>query len=76
VDQHENGPFHLSEIATTATAEVLFTPNDPGASDEELRRYYSAQLDEGEDANKFVEYLLTLPMVEAAWVQPVEGPPL
>jgi len=76
VDQHGNGPFHLSQFASQVTQEILFTPNDPGVNDDLLRRYYSAQLGEGEDAKTLVDYLLTLSVVEAAWVQAAEGPPL
>jgi hypothetical protein len=76
VDRHDNGPFQLSQIAPTATIDLLFTPNDPGAEDDSLRRYYSASSSGGDDENEIVEYLLTLPTVEAAWVQPAEGPPL
>lgn len=75
VDRHQNGPFDLSDFAPDATQQTMFTPNDPEVNDDFLRRYYSAQVGEGENAETLVKFLLTLPVVEAAWVRPAEGPP-
>ena len=75
VHEYGNSSFLLSEIGEVVTEDVMFRPNDPHADDAELRRYYSAEISSAKQAQELVDYLTTLPGVDAAWVRPREEAP-
>lgn len=65
----------VREIGETAVKDVVFRANDPEAPDKELKRYYSARLQDATQARQLVEDLKKLPAVEAVWIRPEEEPP-
>ena len=67
--------FNPVDVGVKTAPDTVFRPNDPDASDKELRRYYSATVENEAEAKKLVDDLIGLPAVEAAWIKPREEPP-
>lgn len=69
------GAVKLTDVASESARDVTLTPNDPGAGDSELRRYYSAEAENEAEAERLKDYLLALSAVEGAWIKPKDAPP-
>lgn len=75
IEKHGYEIAGLTDLGLEIAQNVEFKPNDPGASDSELRRYYTAEVEISSEAQNLVDQLLGLAAVEAAWVKADEGPP-
>ena len=75
IEKHGYGIVGLKDLGLQTAQNIEFEPNDPEASDSELRRYYSAEIEISSQAQNLVDQLLGLSAVEAAWVKADEGPP-
>ena len=75
VEKHGYEIVGLTDLGLSLSHDVEFKPNDPDASDSELRRYYTAEIENSSEAQVLVDQLLGLAAVEAAWVNAEEGPP-
>lgn len=54
---------------------VQIMPMHPGAADEQLSRYFYAELDDPGRAVDVAERLAHVPSVDGAYIKPPEGPP-
>ncbi|NNF78142.1 MAG: hypothetical protein HKN05_08950 [Rhizobiales bacterium] len=75
IERHGYEIVSLTDLGLEIAQNIEFKPNDPEASDSELRRYYTAEVEFGTLAQELVNQLLGLAAVEAAWVKADEGPP-
>lgn len=61
--------------AEAAVLGVRILPMHPGAVDEQLNRYFYAELDDPGRAVDVAERLGRIPSVDGAYIKPPEGPP-
>jgi hypothetical protein len=74
--QKNGTKYHINlEVYGEIMPSILFTQNDPMTEDSEMRRYYSADVENETDAKKLVNELLRLSGVEASWVKPTDAQP-
>ncbi len=69
------GTYELSSMGELKTLNVVFKPNDPGADDNELERYFSTEMENEAEAHRLIDQLMGLEEVEAAYVKPKSEPP-
>ncbi len=72
---NSEGISRLSDVDGLNRPGVVLTPNDPGSDDDELRRYYSVELQNEQDALALIDRLLGMDAVEAAFIKPRGEPP-
>ena len=70
-----SGARKLSVLGDLKRRNILFQPNDLGAGDDELKRYFSAEVENDVEAQRLIDQLLGHDEVEAAWVKPKDEPP-
>ncbi|MEM8748838.1 MAG: hypothetical protein AAGF28_00940 [Pseudomonadota bacterium] len=75
VRKHDKISFDSALFGSQFEPNIIFESNDPDTNDSELRRYYSAEVENPAKAQKLIDALLQLPDVEAAWVKPLDEPP-
>lgn len=75
VQQHDGGSIVLSDMGVLRPPGVVFEPNDPQASENELRRYYSAEVETEAEAQELLNSISGLPRVEASWIKPRDEEP-
>ncbi len=68
-------PRQLSGLGKLKLFNFLFKPVDPATDDNELRRYFSTEVENQFEASELIEQLLGLEKVEAAYVKPEGVPP-
>ncbi len=66
-------PADLAAEAEGLGVQIL--PMHPDAVDEQLSRYFYAELDDPSRASDVAERLARIPSVDGAYVKPPEGPP-
>jgi hypothetical protein len=69
------GTYDLSSMGELKIQNVVFKPIDPGADDNELERYFSAEMENEAEAHRLIDQLMALEEVEAAYVKPKSEPP-
>lgn len=69
------GTYDLSSMGELKILNVVIKPIDPGADDNELERYFSAEMENEAEAHRLIDQLMALEEVEAAYIKPKSEPP-
>lgn len=74
-EDNGEGIRRLPEIEELKKSGAVLSQNDPDSEDDELRRYYSVELQNEQEAQVLIDKLMKTDAVEAAFITPKGEPP-